>query len=225
MANSFLSGERLLGASRGITRVSFALTQYFGDGSPFWFKYQNLMLHLINGLLVFWLILPARAATRVDIEAIPLASSISPAWFALAITALWLLHPLHVSTVLYAVQRLVLLASLFMLAALICYVKGRTLAQTRPVAGATLALIGVGLFGMLGLLSKEIAALLPLLFGLIEWFFFRLRFTSTRERTAMSIVLVLVVVVPVGRRVFGLIPQLEGCGVGIQAGASAARSA
>ncbi|MGB5832388.1 MAG: hypothetical protein WBG92_10415, partial [Thiohalocapsa sp.] len=209
IAQPFLSGERLLGASRGITRISFALTQYFSDGSPFWFKYQNLILHLLNGLLVFWLIylLARQPGLKPSNSAGP---GLSPAWIALAITALWLLHPLHVSTVLYAVQRLVLLASLFMLAALICYVKGRTLARTRPVAGAVLVLIGVGLFGLLGLLSKEIAALMPLLIGLIEWFFFGLRFDSARERTAIRIVLLLVVVVPMVAGVLALIPQLQG---------------
>lgn len=208
LSQQFFSGERLTGASRGITRVSFTLTQYFGDGSPFWFKYQNLILHLINGLLAFWLfylLARQRGLTRSNTS----GSSTAPAWFAVAITALWLLHPLHVSTVLYAVQRLVLLASLFMLAALICYVKGRILAQTRPAAGAVLALVGVGLFGMLGLLSKESAALLPLLVLLIEWFFFRLRFTSTRERRAMSSVLLLVVALPLAAGLWVFIPQIE----------------
>ena len=73
-----------------------------------------------------------------------------------------------------------------MLAALICYVKGRILAHALPFAGATLSLLGVTLFGILGLLSKEIAALLPLLILTIEWFFFRFEFKSRQERIAIT---------------------------------------
>jgi hypothetical protein len=130
-------------------------------------------------------------------------------WFALAVTAVWLLHPLQVSTVLYITQRFVLMASLFMLAALICYVKGRSLVQHRPIAGASVAIIGVALFGLAGLLSKEIAALLPLLILTIEWFFFGTA-SGRRERLAVSLMLVSLVLIPLLIGAWILIPRIEG---------------
>jgi protein O-mannosyl-transferase len=150
--------------ARGLTRASFALTRYFSGDEPKVFKYQNLMLHLLSGLLVFWLLLLLMHRRP------PLGDAVAPAYLAAVVSALWLLHPLQVSTVLYPVQRLVILSSLFMLAALIAYTKGRLLAATRPLAGLAVAFVGVGLFTALGLLSKEIAVLTPMLIGLIEVF-------------------------------------------------------
>ena len=181
-------GPHLDGAARSLTNLSFALTQFFSGYEPFPFKQQNLLLHLINGLLVFWLIsllLGRVESNRARAEAI-----------ALSVTALWLLHPIQVSTVLYAVQRLVLLSALFVLSALICYVKGRILSETRPWLGFTLALLGVSLFGGLGIISKENAALVPLYIATIEYFFFRFPAEDKTQRRLLYLVLSLIVALP-----------------------------
>jgi hypothetical protein len=175
---------------RTIGRLSFALTIHFHGLDAFSFKYQNLMLHLINGLLMFWLVwlLAARLG--------PEGASARHLWFAFAVAAIWLLHPLQVSTVLYAVQRLMLLATMFVLLALISYVKGRVLAQTRPAAGTALALAGTLAFGTLGVMSKETAALLPLFVVAIEFFVFRFAFDDEARRRRLGVLLGAVAVVP-----------------------------
>jgi protein O-mannosyl-transferase len=153
-------------AVRGLGRLSLALTDLVHGPDPRAYKVQNLLLHLLNGLLICWLLvvlLRHRPPRGLD-----------PAWIALATTAFWLLHPLQVSTVLYAVQRYTLLVTVFMLAAVLAYAKGRVLSQTRPWAGALLALAGFCLFVPLGLLTKENAALTPLLMLVVELYVFRL---------------------------------------------------
>jgi len=159
--------------ARGLTRASLALTRHLSGDESRVFKYQNLMLHLLSGVLVFWLLLLLMQRRP------PLGDTVAPAYLAAAVSALWLLHPLQVSTVLYPVQRLVIMSSLFMLAALIAYTKGRLLAATRPIAGLALAVAGVALFTALGLLSKENAVLTPVLIGLIELFILRFAFQRT----------------------------------------------
>lgn len=183
-----LSGERFLGLSRSVARMSFALTQFYSGEAPYAFKYQNLLLHLINALLVFWLVL-----LLGQLRGANAGKDCPPAlWSALAVTAIWALHPLQVSTVLYAVQRLVLLASLFMLAGLIAYTKGRLLSATRPRLAVILTVGAFALLGGLGLLSKETAVLLPLLILLVELFFFRLSFQQTTQRRIWSALLILI---------------------------------
>ncbi len=207
-----LSGKHGFSASRAIPRLSFAVTQFWsGPDATYRLKQQNLLLHLINGLLVFWLVwLMAQQQLRAAQTAGSgvVTPSAAPAWFALAVATLWLLHPLQVSTVLYVTQRFVLTAALFMLVALICYVKGRMLMQTRPIAGMLVALLGVGLFGTLGLLSKTIAALLPLLIAAIEWFFFVGR-GALRERWPMVVLLVLLVILPLALGALYVVPRLD----------------
>ena len=207
-----LSGKHGFSASRAIPRLSFAVTQYWsGPGVSYRLKQQNLLLHLINGLLVFWLVfLLGKQQLRgwQTAGAGAIAPSAAAAWFALAVATVWLLHPLQVSTVLYVSQRYVLTAALFMLVALICYVKGRMLMETRPGAGMLVALLGVGLFGALGLLSKTIAALLPLLIAAIEWFFFLGR-GAARQRWPVAVLILLLVLLPVVLGALYVVPRLE----------------
>ncbi len=211
LQGQLFDGQQFAGLSRGLTRLSFTLTQYFAGPDAFAFKYQNLLLHLINGLLVFWLLyLLACRRSRT-------ANTTAPLWFALAAASLWVLHPLQVSAVLYAVQRLVLLSSLFMLGALIAYVKGRRRSATRPLAGALVALLGVGVCGVLGLLSKESAAVLPLLLAVIEGLFFGFQTQGTRQRVVWLGLWVLLIGLPLALGALYLMPRLPDL-LGWQAG-------
>ena len=74
----------------------------------------------------------------------------------------WLLHPMHVSTMMLTIQRMVLLMSFFTLLGLIFYTKGRLLLSARPLAGYVLMSIGIVAGGTLATLSKENGVLLPL---------------------------------------------------------------
>ena len=103
---------------RPVAMASFVGSAISHGPDTWWWKYENVMFHLITGLLVFWL------------TALLLTACAQPdqrhAWLvAAAAAAFWLLHPLHVSTVLYTVQRMTELSSLFVFAGLVCYVKGR----------------------------------------------------------------------------------------------------
>ncbi|MCF7992972.1 MAG: hypothetical protein K9M02_21240 [Thiohalocapsa sp.] len=166
--------------ARGLTMMTFALTRHFGGDTPTAYKYQNVLLHLVNGLLVFWLFLILFSTFPAQNSRLP------PIWLSLLITSIWLLHPLHVSTVLYAVQRLVLLSSLFSLAALLVYAKARLLAQDSPTLAIILGLSGVALFTALGLVSKENAVLIPLYLLALEIFFFS-RIGTSNNRSRLTV--------------------------------------
>jgi hypothetical protein len=75
------------------------------------------MVHLACGLLLYLLV--QRLARRV----VPNHSDAT--WLALATAALWLAHPIQVSTVLYVVQRMAQLSTLFVLVALLSYAAAR----------------------------------------------------------------------------------------------------
>lgn len=185
--NASTWSTRFGGYARSVANLSFALTLYFGPGDAASFKYQNTLLHLLNGLLIFTLVRLLFRQTgppeRAD-------------WLALMVAAVWLLHPLQVSTVLYAVQRLVLLATLFGLLALLSYLWGRSLALRRPLAGGILLFGAVPLFSILAVLSKEIAVLLPLQILLIEWFVFQLRTESKAQSRLLRAFLLLFCLIP-----------------------------
>lgn len=191
LQDKVLSG-RFGGLSRSLGKVSLALTEFRSGYQPRPFKTQNLLLHIANGLLVFWL-------TALVIQLARKSRQIDPDvwWIALLVTAIWLLHPIQVSTVAYAVQRLVLLSAFFSLLAAILYTKGRRIINIRPFLG--LALIIVGLAGVwpFGLLSKENAFLLAPALLLVESLFFHFKTDAGLPRTLLWTLITVFLVVPI----------------------------
>jgi len=159
---------------RPVSMVSFGLNYYFsggfGDSTPF--KLTNILIHLANGLLMFWLVyLILKCYVETHAVAVTQKLLISPqkyAYVAAAIALLWLTHPIHISSVLYLVQRMTELSAFFTLLALICYVIGRQRLHSDRSVGLMLVLLGTPLFGVLGVFSKENAALLPVFIFVLE---------------------------------------------------------
>jgi tetratricopeptide (TPR) repeat protein len=120
------------------------------------FLYVNLLLHLLNATLLFWFLLrllPLLGESRARTLAI-----------AGAVSWLWVMAAPQVSTVLYAVQRMAILAGTCQLAGLLLYVAGRQHALAgRDVTGVMLMCAGVVTGLGFGVLAKESAATFPLL--------------------------------------------------------------
>lgn len=160
---------------RPVAAASFAFTSLFHGLDPMAFKYHNLMLHLVVGLLL-WLL-----GQRL-LRNLPNPLSETQAWYAAGAAAtLWLLHPLLVSTTLYAVQRMTQLSTLFIVIALLCYTHFRTRLHEKPIAYGIAMAATVGLSGLLGVFSKENAALLPFYLLAIESVVFQWRAVTTNK--------------------------------------------
>jgi len=122
-----------------LTELSFAIDHYFWGMEPYGFHLTNLLLHLLNTLLVFWLLLL--------ISGNSLLSLLSALIFAL--------HPMHVESVAWITERKDVLYALFYLAALVSWVKGKML-KKRGLLYLTMFLY------LLALCSKSMAVTLPL---------------------------------------------------------------
>lgn len=145
---------------RPLSLLTFALQHHSWPRDPFSFKYVNLMLHLLNGCLIFWLALQLSRLVTSPPRSLQLA---------LITTGLWLLAPMQVSTVLYVVQRMTQLATLFTLLGLIAYLQGRQyLAQKKLFTGYLWISLGISLGGLLAILSKENGVLLILYVLVLE---------------------------------------------------------
>ncbi len=157
---------------RPISMASFALDYYFFGIAPYAFKATNLVVHLLNGLLIFWLTtLVLRGYRRYRPDDLTDAGA---RWLALAVTAAWLLHPLNLTPVLYVVQRMASLAALFTLLGLCLYARARL----RALDGR--GRLGPGLVAALACtvpaaLSKETGLLLPVYLLVLEAAVFRFR--------------------------------------------------
>ena len=153
---------------RPLAMFTFALNYFFTGYDAWAMKLTNVGMHAFNALLVFALVRALqRAATKGPVEG---AARALP-WFA---AIAWALHPLHVTAVLYVVQRMEVLAHVPVFAGLWCYVRGRSnlLEGKRGWGWIALGVLGGA---TVGLLSKETGLLLPLYALGVEAFVFRFR--------------------------------------------------
>ena len=167
-AFSFQAGPTM----RPLSMISFALNNYFFGADAYSFKVTNLVIHLINGLLVFLLLQQLLAAYRRRYA--PQVSVAYMHWTGLLVGALWLLHPLNVLPVLYVVQRETSLSGLFVLLGINLYLWARE-RQTAGRPAAAYTWTGIPLLTVFATLCKESGALLPIYLLVIEIFIFRFR--------------------------------------------------
>jgi tetratricopeptide (TPR) repeat protein len=140
---------------RPISLLTFATNYYFTDLNPFYFKLTNLVIHLINAGLVYLLV---RLLLRT-VQAQETRPKIEP--IAIFVAALWAILPIQLTSVLYVVQRMTSLSSLFILVALILHVWARQQRKWGRIELAAL-LVSWGLFFPLAIFSKETGILLLL---------------------------------------------------------------
>lgn len=146
---------------RPVAMLSFLLQKAAWPDHPFPFRLVNVGIHLLNGILVFALVL--RVAGHWLSDRIASDTRDHRAWLAacLAATA-WLLNPIQLSGVVLVVQRMTLLMGLYTLLGLLAYLRG-LLETSLPTwrRGIWMAL-GLGPCMALAFLSKENGILLPL---------------------------------------------------------------
>jgi hypothetical protein len=165
---------------RVIPQLTFYLNIAIEDGvNPYGIKLTNVFIHALNALLVYLLASILLERTRYRDQRHLLAAAVGFAWLIAAV---------NVSGVLYAVQRMNQLATLFSLAALIFYLKLRGAPSWRSASvGRLLACVtGVGALSVVAFACKENALLIPVFIVLIEWFLFPELPRWLRTRTGIA---------------------------------------
>lgn len=147
--------------SRWLGMLSFAVNHSLTGMDPYWFKLTNLVIHLVNGLLLFLALRAlfdlhelARGARKSD-------PVIDGAKAAAVLAGIWLVLPINLTAVLYVSQRLESLSNSFVFLGLWWYLRARIASWEgrRGHVGLWLSLV---LCTTIGLQIKESAVLLPL---------------------------------------------------------------
>ena len=171
---------------RRIGYFSFAFNFYLGGLDPFGYHLTNVLIHILNGWLIFWLIsrtlglYAARQGKQVRVAGNPPSQGSEiiaeqgfwerVGWQIAFFTALiWLVHPVQIQAVTYIVQRLVSLCAFFYLLSFACYLLGRLRKGRLRIAFYGLSLLA----GLLALGVKQNAATLPFFIFLYDLYFFQ----------------------------------------------------
>ncbi|MEX2352770.1 MAG: hypothetical protein WD709_01190, partial [Gammaproteobacteria bacterium] len=148
-------------SGRPLSLLSFAVQHGAWPDNPFAFKVVNLFIHLLCGGLIF---LICRRVTQYL-----KFSKREGLFFSFFVGAVWLLHPIQLTTVLYVVQRMTQLSALFVLLGVYLYL----LMRERDIQGkhtVSPPVMGLGIWGctLLAILAKENGILLLLFIPVIS---------------------------------------------------------
>lgn len=136
-----------------ITLISLAIDYSYWGLDPFGFHLSNLIFHLLNTLLVFFIFLRMNSSLLV----------------AGLVALLFGIHPMHVESVAWISARKDVLYAFFFFLSIFSYLRYRSALKSRRFIWYAISLI---LF-LFALLSKSIAFTLPIVFILIDFYFDR----------------------------------------------------
>jgi len=133
--------------NRPLPFITFALNYYFHKYDPAGYHVVNIIIHVLTSFFLYLLLKLTLCIARGEIwdsictgkqdakaeksktpeklQSVDLKPFSNSSFIALSATLVWLVHPLHIQSVTYIVQRMNSMAAMFFVLSLFLYVKGR----------------------------------------------------------------------------------------------------
>jgi tetratricopeptide (TPR) repeat protein len=150
---------------RPLSNLSFAINWIISGGNTVSYHILNILIHVVSSFFLFKTIFCLFETPKL--ESVNLTDN-DKYFIASFATLLWALNPIQVQAVTYIVQRMASLAGMFSIMSIFFYISFR---QNKKKLNIIFAI----LFYIFAFFSKENAAILPLVFILIELCFFDLK--------------------------------------------------
>ncbi|MCP4345200.1 MAG: tetratricopeptide repeat protein [Desulfobacterales bacterium] len=155
-------------SNRPVANITFALNYYLHKYNLPGYHLFNILIHIITGILLYFFVKTILKILNPNSENYNYQQ---PAFQIAFFTALiWLVHPVQTQSVTYIVQRMNIMAAMFYILSLLCYIKARI--SQKKIKKLTLFTTSA-FAGILGVGSKEIAVTLPFFIFFYEWYFFQ----------------------------------------------------
>jgi len=179
--------------SRFIPYLSFAINYHYGELNLWGYHFINIVIHLINAGLIWWLILLILSSPGLKNHQI----SEHKKWIAFFAALLFVSHPLATQSVTYIVQRMAAMVAMFYFLSLTLYIKARVTENNSILK--YLLFGGAVISAILALLTKENAFTLPFIIVLIEIFFLstntsKIRFNYKRVIFLLTAIAIMAVI-------------------------------
>ena len=150
---------------RSVSFITFALNAYFGSTDVFGYHAVNLAVHVVTAIFLLLSVLKLFETPRLKE-----CSEWNALFIAFLTTALWAVNPIQTQAVTYIVQRMAMLAAMFTLMGIYCFLTARLAVRIRS---RLILFTACAICYFLAVMSKENAAILPLSLLLLEFVFFR----------------------------------------------------
>ncbi len=151
-------------SNRPVANISFALNYYFHEYNIMGYHLVNVLIHITTGILLYFFV-----KFTLNMPSFRFESRLYH-WIPFFTALIWLVHPIQTQSVTYIVQRMNSMAAMFYVLSLLLYVTARRTSAKRK---KWFLFSGCIISALLALGSKEIAATLPLMIFLYEWYFFQ----------------------------------------------------
>lgn len=178
---TYSKAPSLFGATRQVVFLSFSLNYKLSGLSVAGFHVVNLLIHIINALLVYWLVL-LTLKTPFFRNRLNDLSRLEMSIMALFAGLAFVSHPVQTQAVTYISQRFASMATLFYLASILLYIKSRMVSSNKvdgpdnsawkPARTRILLYAGAIVFAIIAMRSKEISYTLPAVIAIYEFTFF-----------------------------------------------------
>jgi tetratricopeptide (TPR) repeat protein len=195
LGRDLFSIKELLGTTRWLTDLTFALNRFFHQEQVFGYHLCNLVIHLSTAVVIYLLFTRIIAALQSTLN-MPDNNRIEflRRYIPVASAALFVCHPIQTQAVSYIIQRYTSLATLLYLSSLLAFLQARlTLNHAAPRRTIRTWSAASFCLALLAMKSKEIAFTLPLLMIVCEYWLFDGQLLAKRNFIAVCTALLLVI--------------------------------
>ena len=166
-------------SSRPILHVTLAINYYFGKLNIFGYHLVNLLLHISNGIMLYFILFQTANLPSIKEKYGQRAYRI-----ALYASLIFIAHPIQTQAVTYIISRSSVLATTFYLLSLLFFINAFAPGSTLSALSSSLSAPGSSLMALrsplfvaaffascLGMATKQIVATLPLMLLIYDFFF------------------------------------------------------
>jgi len=158
------------GVRRFLPMLTFALDTKWGNESLIAFHLTNIIIHILATFSLLFLLQSLHLFPKAKLSYQVGEKKFLPVIIVVTVVGLWSLSPIQTNAVTYIVQRMTSIATLFYFLSFGSYLRGRNFHLTKGFSNKSLFLYLLSLICfILAMMSKEIAATLPVMVLLFEW--------------------------------------------------------
>ena len=153
-------------SNRPVLDITLAVNYYFGKLNVFGYHLVNLLLHISNGIMLYFILFQTANLTSMKEKYGQRAYRI-----ALYASLIFIAHPIQTQAVTYIISRSSVLATTFYLLTILLFIQAFQKSSKLKAQSLKLYLIGAFFASCLGMGTKQIAATLPLTLLIYDFYF------------------------------------------------------
>ncbi len=158
--------KKILHTNRPVLELTLAANYYFGKLNVFGYHLVNLLLHIFNGIMVYFILLYTLKSPVFSKE-----KKVKYGRVSIYAALIFIAHPIQTESVTYIISRSSVLATFFYLLTLLFFIMAHRFEKGKSGYRRFMLYAGCIIASILGMGTKPIAATLPIMVILYDFYF------------------------------------------------------